>query len=98
MTTLIELFKNQLATLFDKLKMGSPIAYLIVMVIIFGGAAVVEHATELADQFPWLFNTVVDEILKALVAILISPRTKRHMSKADDSAEGLSVLDIDHDD
>jgi len=91
------LFNTQIAGLLDKLKIQSPVAFLAILVIIFGGSSFVEHNTDLTDKLPWLFNGA-DEILKALAAILLNARTKRHMQEADDGLDTTSVMDVDHDD
>lgn len=98
MTNLIKLFEKQLAALFDKLRIASPVVYLFIMILIFGTVGVIENVGDLANSFPWLFTGIVDEIFQAIIAILLSSRTKRYLWEADDSPEGLKVHDIDHDD
>ena len=98
MITLLKFFETQLATLFDKLRLSSPIVYLVTLLLVFGGVQVLENFGDLSEKLPWLFNGIVDEVLKALAAILLSSRTKRHLENADDHGTGTSVMDIDHDD
>ena len=97
-STILKFFETQLAGIFDKLRLGSPIAYFVVLVIIFGGSAVIENYSNLTEDLPWLFNGITDELLKALAAILLSSRTKRHLDHTDDHGEGTSVMSIDEDD
>lgn len=94
---LISLFDSKIAPFFDKIKTGSPLIYMILMVVIFGGTAFAENNTDLATVLPWFFDGV-DDILRALAAIVLSPRTKRHMHEADDGSAGVSVMSVDHDD
>lgn len=98
LTGLLNLFKGKLAALLDKLKMSSPISYLILLVVVFGVAAVPEASPEMAEKFPWLDAGISKEIILFLVAFLTNPRTKRHMHEQDDDGDGFRVMDIDHDD
>lgn len=97
-TGLIKFFEGRLATIFDKVRVSSPILYLGIIVLVFGGSAAIENFTGLAEELPWLFNGVLDEVLKGLTAALLSSRTKRHIDGADDSGAGILVNDVDHDD
>jgi len=98
LTGLLNLFKGKLATLLDKLKISSPIAYLGILIVVFGIAAVPEASPEVAEKFPWLVDSISKEVILFLVAVLTNPRTKRHMHEQSDEGDGLSVMDIDHDD
>lgn len=95
---LLNLFNGKLATLFDKLRIASPVVYLLIIVLVFGGAAVLENFTGLSEEFPWLFDGVTDTIIEGLVAILLSSRTKRHIPKNPEDVESMAINDIDHDD
>lgn len=95
---IIQALESFLAGLLDKLKVGSPLTFVLLITVIFGGAATIENYTELGESLPWLFEGVVPEVIKGLVAILINTRTKRHMDVTDDSGEGFKVMDIDYDD
>lgn len=98
MESIIKLFDKKLAALFDKLRIASPTAYVILLIIVFGVPSFLENFTSVDIDIPWLFNGIVDEIAQALIAIILSSRTKRYLDEADDSPEGAKVLSIDHND
>lgn len=97
MGTIIKFFDKQLAVLFDKVRLSSPIAYTLIIVVIFGGSALVENFSGLEEVAPWLFSAISNEVLQALVALLLSSRTKRHLEEPGD-ALGVQTFGIDHDD
>lgn len=94
----MKILESKLAELFDKLRIGSPVAYLFIIVFVFGGSAALENFGNLSEELPWLFNGIVDTIIQTAAAALLSSRTKRHMDVTDDDGDLIHVMNIDHDD
>jgi len=98
MTTIIKLFDEKLAKVFDQLRVSSPVVYSIIIIIVFGvGGLLGSYQGEL-NLPEWVFSGPVNEIVEFLTALLLSSRTKRYMGAADDTGQGANVMNIDHDD
>jgi len=94
--SIIKALEQKIAELLDKLKINSPLAYMAVVILIFGSTAFIEHSPDLAGKFPWLFEGYVIDILKGLAAALLAPRTKRHMEHHEDGEA--NTMNVDYDD
>ena len=75
---LLPLFTEQLAKLFDKLRLASPLAYLIVTALIVGGGEFLRGSdTVLVNAPEWLDYVII--VIEVLTPVLLSSRTKRHI-------------------
>lgn len=87
---ILSLFTEQLAKLFDKLRISSPIVYLVVLGIIVGGAEVIKADPELIASLPEWAGYVVT-VVEVLAAILLSSRTKRHITAHQELVSGAQI-------
>lgn len=98
MNSVTKLIEKQLAAFLDAVRIASPIAYALIMVVVFGIGAVLENFTDLAGSLPWLFEGSAGDIIQGLIAFILSSRTKRYLGQSDDGVQALAVMDADHDD
>lgn len=75
---LLPLFTVQLANLFDKLRVASPLVYLIILAVVVGGGEFLRGSDTILVNAPeWLDYVII--IVEVVTPILLSSRTKRHM-------------------
>ena len=78
---LLPLFTGQLAKLFDKLRLASPLAYLIVSAAVVGTGEFLRGSdTVLVNAPEWLDYVII--VVEVMTPILLSSRTKRHIPSA----------------
>lgn len=95
--SILSLFTEQLAVLFDKLRLASPVAYLIVTALVVAGAEIVKSNPDLIANLPdWTEYVIV--IIEVTVPILLSARTKRHIRSEQAKVQALGVDMRDFDD
>lgn len=91
------LFTEQLAKLFDKLRLASPIAYVIVTGLVAGAAHVVSNNPDLLAGAPeWVEYIVI--VISILTPILLSSRTKRHIPGEVEKQAGVQIKTLSADD
>lgn len=94
--SILALFDEQIAKLFDKLRISSPLVYAIVLAVILGvGEFLRQYVGGLESVPEWVQYVII--FMEALSSILLSSRTKRHMPEEMDkvSEVQLKVLSAD---